>query len=252
MANSNFVVHNGLTVGPLTIDAATGNITTSGNITSTGTQALSVSNGLLVTNAFTGTFGDGTVVDYSTGNARITTGSSDGLVFRNNGISSPVNLMIIDSGGNVLPGQSNVYSLGTNTSWWKSAWTIAVNAQYADLAENYVADAAYEPGTVVHFGGANEVTSCDKDMCTRVAGVVSTNPAYLMNAVQEGENIVPVALTGRVPTKVTGTVQKGDMMVSAGNGRARAEANPKVGSVIGKALENSEGDAVIEVVIGKH
>jgi hypothetical protein len=120
------------------------------------------------------------------------------------------------------------------------------------LAENYVGDQTYEPGTVVHFGGEQEVTVCDADMCTRVAGVVSTNPAYLMNTTQPGEHIVPVALTGRVPTKVTGTVSKGDMMVSAGNGRARAETNPRVGSVIGKALANSEGDAVIEVVIGKH
>jgi hypothetical protein len=73
-----------------------------------------------------------------------------------------------------------------------------------------------------------------------------------MNQGLEGEHTVELALTGRVPTKVTGTVQKGDMMVSAGNGRARAEANPRVGSVIGKALENSEGDTVIEVVVGKH
>jgi hypothetical protein len=73
-----------------------------------------------------------------------------------------------------------------------------------------------------------------------------------MNHQLEGDNIVDLALTGRVPTKVTGTVRKGDMMVSAGNGRARAEDNPRVGSVIGKALENSEGDVVIEVVVGKH
>lgn len=154
--------------------------------------------------------------------------------------------------GNITPGLSNLHSLGSTTLWWQSIWGVAVNAQYADLAENYQADAVYEPGTVVHFGGDFEVSQCDADMCTKVAGVVSTNPAYLMNAVQQGEFIVPVALTGRVPTKVTGSVQKGDMMVSAGNGRARAEANPRIGSVIGKALENSEGDAVIEVVVGKH
>lgn len=154
--------------------------------------------------------------------------------------------------GNITPGVSNLSSLGSTTLWWNKIWGVSVNAQYADLAENYVADNNYEPGTVVHFGGEFEVTACDVDMCTRVAGVVSTNPAYLMNATQQGELVVPVALTGRVPTKVTGTVHKGDMMVSAGSGRARAEANPRVGSVIGKALQDSEGDTVIEVVVGKH
>jgi hypothetical protein len=127
---------------------------------------------------------------------------------------------------------------------------VSTTAKYADLAENYQADAEYAPGTVVHFGGEFEVTACDTDGCTRVAGIVSTNPAHLMNTGLEGANVVALALTGRVPCLVQGTVRKGDLMVSAGNGRARAEANPKVGSVIGKALANSEGDAVIEVVVG--
>ena len=156
-----------------------------------------------------------------------------------------------------VPSANAASSLGSSATRWNYIYGVygnflSVNANYADLAENYLADAAYEPGTVVHFGGINEVTLCDTDMCTKVAGVVSTAPGYLMNQGLEGEYVVELALTGRVPTKVTGTVHKGDLMVSAGNGRARAEANPKVGSIIGKALENSEGDAVIEVVIGKH
>lgn len=154
--------------------------------------------------------------------------------------------------GNITPGLSNLQSLGSSTLWWQKTWSVAVNAQYADLAENYVADAHYDPGTVLHFGGEYEVSQCNVDHCSRVAGVVSTNPAYLMNATQAGDIIASVALVGRVPTKVTGSIKKGDMLVSAGNGRARAEANPRVGAVIGKALENSEGDAVIEVVVGKH
>ena len=128
---------------------------------------------------------------------------------------------------------------------------VSTTAKYADLAENYVGDAAIEPGTVVCFGGANEVTTCDADACSSVAGVVSSNPAYLMNAELAAEFVVAVAFTGRVPCKVQGTVAKGDLMVAAGNGRARAEANPKVGTVIGKALQASEGDAVIEVVVGR-
>ena len=113
----------------------------------------------------------------------------------------------------------------------------------------YTPDQAIEPGTVVCFGGEEEITVCDIDMCQRVAGVISTDPAYLMNSDLDAG--APLALTGRTPCKVTGTVHKGDMMVSAGNGKARAEANPVMGSIIGKAVEDSEGDATIEVVIGR-
>lgn len=129
---------------------------------------------------------------------------------------------------------------------------VSTTAKYADLAENYSADAAYEPGTVLHFGGEFEVTQCNDDMCARVAGVVSTAPAHLMNTGLVGDNVVALALTGRVPCLVQGTVRKGDLMVSAGNGRARADYNPKVGSVIGKALEDFDGaEGVIEVVVGR-
>jgi len=125
----------------------------------------------------------------------------------------------------------------------------ATSAQYADLAEKYSVVEDIEPGTVVCFGGEAEVQVCDHDMDRKIAGVVSTDPAYMMNAGAEG---VYVALTGRVPCKVVGPVSKGDMMVSAGNGRARAEENPVLGSVIGKALENFDGDeGVIEVVVGR-
>ena len=119
------------------------------------------------------------------------------------------------------------------------------------MAEKYVADAVYESGTVVDFGGDVEVTQSNTDMSSKVAGVVSTNPGFLMNEGLTGDTVVAVAFTGRVPCKVTGTVRKGDLMVSAGNGTARAEANPRVGTVIGKALEDSEGNAVIEVVVGR-
>jgi hypothetical protein len=155
--------------------------------------------------------------------------------------------------GNVVPTASNTYTLGNTTAWWSKSFTVAATAQYADLAENYTADAEYAPGTVVHFGGEQEVSICDVDMCTKVAGVVSTNPAYLMNGRLESTHVVAVALTGRVPTKVRGPIRKGDLIVSAGEGHARAEVIPQVGTVIGKALEDFDGDAgVIEVVVGKH
>jgi len=150
-------------------------------------------------------------------------------------------------------GTDGVGDIGQTGNRFATIYGLATSAQYADLAEKYVADADYEPGTVVHFGGEHEVSQCDVDHCTKVAGVVSTDPAYRMNDALEAEHVAMVALTGRVPCKVQGPVAKGDMMVSAGNGKARAEANPKVGAVIGKALENWEGgEGVIEVVVGKH
>jgi hypothetical protein len=141
----------------------------------------------------------------------------------------------------VLRDISGNFSAGTITA-------TATNAKYADLAEMYAADAEYAPGTVVMFGGDAEVTLA-ADGTRKVAGVVSTNPAYLMNVDAAG---VAVALQGRVPVKVMGKVAKGDMLVSAGNGYARAEEDPKLGQVIGKALENFDGaEGVIEAVVGR-
>ena len=83
-----------------------------------------------------------------------------------------------------------------------------------------------------------------------VAGVISTNPAYLMN--DNDPSMLPVALMGRVPCRVTGPIQKGAMLVSNGDGTARMERNPQMGSVIGKALETiGDGVGVIEVVVGR-
>ena len=153
----------------------------------------------------------------------------------------------------VNSGTSGVGNVGASGAAFNTVFAKSTSAQYADVAENYLADAAYEPGTVLHFGGEYEVSQCNIDACTRVAGVVSTNPAYIMNDTLAGEHVATVALLGRVPCKVVGPVQRGDMMVSAGNGRARSDANPKLGSVIGKALEDFNGAAgVIEVVVGRN
>ena len=127
----------------------------------------------------------------------------------------------------------------------------ATSAQYADIAENYTSDNNYEPGTVLEFGGSAEVTLAT-DETPRVAGVVSTLPAHLMNSMLTGEHTVAVALLGRVPCKVQGPVAKGDMLISAGGGYARAKQNPITGTVIGKALEALPGNhGVIEVVVGR-
>lgn len=162
------------------------------------------------------------------------------------------NLIMSVSNAAVLPGSDDLYHLGSSSFRWKNVHATNTTIQNADLAENYLADILIEPGTVVSFGGAAELTVSSVDMDTAVAGVVSTNPAHIMNSALEGANVIPLALQGRVPCKVSGTVRKGDMMVSAGDGTARAEANPRMGSVIGKALENFDGtQGVIEVVVGR-
>lgn len=128
---------------------------------------------------------------------------------------------------------------------------VATSARYADLAEKYSTDADYEPGTVVVFGGEKEITQSTSYMDKRLAGVISTNPAYLMNSDADG---LPVALQGRVPCKVVGKIEKGDMLVSSAiPGVAAATYTPQMGTVIGKALENydSQEVGIIEVVVGR-
>jgi hypothetical protein len=128
---------------------------------------------------------------------------------------------------------------------------VATSAQYADLAENYVADTEYQPGTVLEFGGEFEVTLAE-DSTNRVAGVVTTNPAYLMNSKCEGTYVVAIALQGRTPCKVRGHVRKGDMLMSGGNGFARRAQSPQMGTIIGKALSDFNGvEGVIEVAVGR-
>ncbi len=127
----------------------------------------------------------------------------------------------------------------------------ATSAEYADLAENYVSDEQYEPGTVLEFGGKFEVTLAE-DETRRVAGIVSTNPGYLMNSECKGKYVVPLALEGRVPCKVRGKIRKGDLLTSGGNGYARPTMDPKIGTIVGKALEDFDGtEGIIEVVVCK-
>ena len=149
-------------------------------------------------------------------------------------------------------GTSGVGNIGATGATFNTVFAKATTAQYADLAECYAGDADYDAGTVLEFGGDNEVTISNTDGSKFIAGVVSTNPAYLMNSAIEADYSIAVALTGRVPTKVIGPITKGQMMVSAGNGRARAEANPVLGSVIGKAVESfGSGEGIIDVVVGR-
>ena len=133
----------------------------------------------------------------------------------------------------------------------------ATSARYADLAENYQGDADYLPGTVLVFGGNAEVTIAVTYESTRVAGVVTTNPAHVMNSELTGPTVACIALRGRVPVKVKGVVRKGDVLVTAGeghNGYAVAALNPRdvpaaaiVGKAIGDKLDNGPG--IVEALI---
>jgi hypothetical protein len=203
------------------------------------------------------------------GNANITVGATSNVaVFTSTGLAV-AGTVSVSGTGNVTganlvattavvtpsivnSGANGVGNIGSSTTYFNTVFAKATSAQYADLAEKYIADAEYAPGTVVVFGGDKEVTVTSTDADRAVAGVVSTNPSYIMNGSLEAEYVATVALTGRVPCRVTGTVRKGDLMVSAGYGVARAELDPRVGTVIGKALENFEGnEGVIEVVVGR-
>lgn len=185
------------------------------------------------------------------GNAYITVGGTANVLVVNSTGANVTGALAV-SGNIVSTGSNGVANIGSATTYFNTVHAKATSAQYADLAENYVADAEYAPGTVLSFGGANEVTVSKLEGDRRIAGVVSTNPSYIMNSVLEAEHVATIALTGRVPTFVSGPVEKGDMMISAGNGRAVACATPVIGTVIGKALENhTGGDGVIEVVVGR-
>lgn len=122
---------------------------------------------------------------------------------------------------------------------------IATTARYADLAEKYLADKEYEPGTVVVIGGEKEVTACASGQ--RAVGVVSTNPAYMMNSELEGGTYI--ALKGRVPCKVDGAVRKGQRLIAGPNGTARGATGAHV-DIFAIALEDSNAEtATIEVLV---
>jgi phage-related tail fiber protein len=142
--------------------------------------------------------------------------------------------------------------IGAINNKFGTIYGTASSAQYADLAEKYTSDNDYESGTVVIFGGLNETTISNVEYDTKVAGVVTTNPAYLMNSDING---ISVALTGRVPCKVVGPIRKGDLLVTsskAGYAMAINENKWKPGCVIGKSLEDfSDVAGTIEIAVGR-
>ena len=148
--------------------------------------------------------------------------------------------------GNILPSANLSYNIGSSGAWFNTFYGKSTQAQYADLAEKYLADADYEIGTVVAVGGSAEVTA--STWGDLAIGVVSNDPAYMMNAGLEGGTYI--ALKGRVPVRVIGAVTKGQRLVASNDGCAVA-AVPHASDVFGVALESSNeiGVKLIEAVI---
>lgn len=178
----------------------------------------------------------------------------------NSGVSTTGNII----GGNVSVGSGSVTvgnivasgnvagNIGSSSKQFNTIFAKATSAQYADLAEKYTADAEYTPGTVVIFGGTAEITTTTQFADVRVAGAISTDPAYLMNSGSDG---LSVALRGRIPVNVIGPVNKGDLLVTASNNPGYAVS---VGqntdyplAVFAKSIETNtdEGVKVITAVI---
>ena len=149
---------------------------------------------------------------------------------------------------------SGVGNIGAAGAAFNTVFATATTALYADVAERFAADEEYLPGTVVELGGEAEITKATTELSENVFGVISTRAAYLMNSGAGTDTThPPIAMTGRVPVRVTGSIRKGDRLVAAGNGLARAaQANEATAfNVIGRALENktTDDDGVIEAIV---
>ena len=205
-------------------------INNSGNTYGIKTDKYMYANGTPI--SFAGTYNNANVYDYLTGSNAVTQFS---------GVIAPTSVTTanITTGANTTAGQL--------TGNWTLSTGSRLNATYADLAERFEADAFYDAGTVVELGGDKEITSVKYELSEDIFGVISDTAAYLMNA-GAGNNTThpPVAMTGRVQVKVRGIIKKGDRLVSAGSGLARAAkaGEATAFNVIGRALANKLDDAV--------
>jgi hypothetical protein len=225
------------TPGGITFLTAAGSTTGNTIITTTGT--VDTSNGTLKATQIT--TGASATTASMTGRYQVQSGSA---------------IDLYTYGGTLLTATLST-GLATNSGTILGNWSLSgasqLQATYSDLAEWYRADAEYAPGTVLVFGGDAEVTTTVTINDTRCAGVVTTDPAYIMNSDLEGTRAC-LALAGRVPCKVVGRVKKGDMLTtSATPGYAVKALNPTLGAIIGKALEDKDtSDAgTIEIAVGR-
>lgn len=149
---------------------------------------------------------------------------------------------------------NGIGNIGSSTAYFNTVFAQATSAQYADVAERFHADQEYAPGTVVELGGSAEITSAREDLSDVVFGVISTQAAYLMNS-GAGNNAThpPIAMTGRVPVRTVGAIRKGDRLVSAGNGMARAAkaGEATAFNTVGRALHDKTdtGEGVVEAIV---
>ena len=224
--------------------SAAGNVT-SGNVVATGAVSAvgNVAGNFIIGN---GAFLTGIAVSSSYGNANVaaylpTFNGNIGVVNITNGSAN--------AAGNI--GNATGYF---NTVFANTFTGTAVQAQYADVAERFAADAEYQAGTVVELGGSAEITRSMAELSDRVFGVISTQAAYLMNS-GSGPNTThpPVAMTGRVPVQCIGVIQKGDRLVSAGNGVARAAQTGEATAfnTIGRSLVDKldAGTGTVEAIV---
>jgi len=199
----------------------------------------------------------------ATTTGKITTTSNQGLALGANGdlaisvAGSDINIVNNDTNGNINFG-ANVGGTPTTVMTINgSTGAISgnqINANYADVAERFAADEELTAGTVVELGGSEEITQVTDDLSENVFGVISTKAAYLMNS-SAGTNAThpPVAMTGRVPVRTIGQVRKGDRLVSAGNGLARAAkaGEATAFNVIGRALKDkvTDSEGTVEAIV---
>lgn len=149
---------------------------------------------------------------------------------------------------------NGVGNIGSSSGYFNTVFAKATSAQYADVAERFAADEFYPAGTVVELGGTHEITCADEELSENVFGVISTRAAYLMNsAAGTDETHPPVAMTGRVPVRVIGSVRKGDRLVSAGHGLARAadKGEATAFNVIGRSLHDKTDahEGTVEAIV---
>ena len=231
--------------GTTTAASVVGGVITGSSTSVTGTTTAASVVGGVITGSSTSVTGTTTAASVVGG---VITGSSlsvSGNVTASNLIGTVRTTSIVNTGSNATG------NIGSSSTYFNTVFATATTALYADLAEKYLADADYTPGTVVVFGGEKEITVTTEAADERVAGVISTNPAYLMNS---GEPGLPVALRGKVPVRLIGPVTKGDSLVTSTTpgvafsvGRERVYGQ----AIFAKSLEsnNSDGEKVILAVI---
>ena len=221
-------IYKGMTMSNATGTDISGNLVSTGNIV--------IAAGGSTTATFTGT-GISAVGNITGGNLSVGTGIS--AVGNITGGNLSVGTGTI-TGGNILNSNANaVGNIGSSSNYFNQVFATATTALYADVAERFAADELLEPGTVVELGGTAEITRSREELSENVFGVISTRAAYLMNGgAGENDTHPPVAMTGRVPVKVVGIIHKGDRLVSAGLGIARAAQPGEATSfnVIGRSL----------------